>query len=89
LAPHSSLFPPTPHQQAVARQLAAKSGNAFDETWTKDMIAGHRKAIEMTTEEIRNGSSKELQTLAKNALPVLQKHLGMLENAANTPHGSP
>lgn len=53
------------------------------------MIAGHRKAIEMTTEEIRNGSSKELQTLAKNALPVLQKHLGMLENAAHTPHGSP
>lgn len=80
---------PTAHQQAVAKQLAGKSGAAFDEAWTKDMIKGHKKAIEMTTKEIRDGHSKEVQTLAKNCLPVLQKHLSMLKNAAHTPHGSP
>lgn len=70
---------PTEKQQSEAKMLAGKSGSEFDRTWTKKMIVGHKKAIAKTRKETEQGSSAKVKTLAESTLPVLQKHLLLLE----------
>lgn len=72
---------PTQKQQSEAKMLSGKSGSEFDRTWTKKMIAGHKKAIAKTRQETERGSSAKVKTLAESTLPVLQKHLLLLEGA--------
>lgn len=71
---------PSQQQQSMARNLSQKSGSQFDKDWTRKLIAGHRKAIQMTQHEIQNGSSMKVKQLANHTLPILQKHLHQLQS---------
>lgn len=78
---------PSQEEQAVAKMLSDKSGMQFDEAWVKNEISDHEKAISKTKNEISQVSSHEVQMLAKNTLPVLEKHLHMLRRTADKIHG--
>jgi putative membrane protein len=69
---------------ALLQRLDHEAGGAFDRDFVATGIAGHRKVIADTVAEVHAGSSPEVKGLARAALPVLHKHLAMLEKAAPT-----
>lgn len=72
---------PSQQQQSMAQQLSQESGSQFNNDWVTKLIAGHRKAIQMTKQEIQNGSSMKIKNMANHALPILQEHLQHLQSA--------
>lgn len=78
---------PTLTQQAEAEMLSDKSGMAFDQAWVQTEISAHEKAITKTNKEISKGSSPKVQSLAKETLPVLEKHLHMLRRTSDKLYG--
>lgn len=68
-------------QEATLKMVKSKSGDKFDKVWVRTMIMGHQKAINKTQKEIDNASSQKVKSLAKKTLPVLQKHLNLLQHA--------
>lgn len=70
---------PTAKARHNMRKLRSKSGAAFDKLYVEDEIKGHKKAISKTDKEIADGSSSEVKNLAQETLPVLKKHLEMLQ----------
>lgn len=73
---------PNLQQRNEMKHLMTLSGMKFDTIWTHDEIDGHVKAIEMTEGEIEHGANPKVKQLAKSALPVLKKHLRVLQQAA-------
>ncbi|MBX6384114.1 MAG: DUF4142 domain-containing protein [Microbispora sp.] len=71
---------PSEEQQAELRQLAAKSGAAFDQAWIDAQVKGHRKALVSLDKELSSGSSQEVKDLAQDARPVVQEHLNLIES---------
>ena len=65
----------SPDDKALARKLESESGKKFDRDFLAAMITGHRHAIAKTKAEIAQGSSPEVKSLARSALPDLTKHL--------------
>jgi putative membrane protein len=47
----------------------------FDVVYLKGQIQAHRRAIALFTAEANRGGAPELQTLARNSIPVLRDHL--------------
>ncbi|HET7570666.1 MAG TPA: DUF4142 domain-containing protein [Gammaproteobacteria bacterium] len=70
-------------QKSVLKVIESQQGMNFDKEWLHQEIDGHIAAIEKTKREIHKGSSKNVMQLAKQALPVLEKHLHLLRSAAN------
>lgn len=56
-------------------QLAKLKGAEFDKLYTKDMIAGHEKAIKKFEAEMNNGQNADVKAWAKEWLPTLREHL--------------
>jgi putative membrane protein len=71
---------PNSHQRHTANRLKKKSGMSFDKAYVNDEISGHKKAIKKTKHEANHGSSSKVKHFAQQALPVLQKHLHMLQH---------
>lgn len=71
-----------PQDAAAASRLGNESGSTFDSDFVATMVIGHRKAIAATGAEAREGSSAQVRSLARQSLPLLQKHLGALRKAA-------
>lgn len=78
---------PTSKAQKQMKMLKAKNGMAFDTAYVKDEIKGHKQAIAKTKHEIADGSSSQVKQLAQQCLPVLEKHLKMLQQDSNAMHG--
>lgn len=72
---------PSAEQQMTADQLKHSSGRSFDNQWLIAMARAHEKAIAATRTEISMGSADEVKTLAKTALPELEKHLATVKAA--------
>ncbi|HET7307433.1 MAG TPA: DUF4142 domain-containing protein [Gammaproteobacteria bacterium] len=70
-------------QKSVLKVIESQAGVSLDKEWLHQEIDGHVAAIEKTKREIHIGSSKQVMQLAKQALPVLEKHLHLLRSAAN------
>lgn len=70
---------PDAKQRAVGDRLSHESGKKFDRDFIKSMTAAHKTAIAQTTTEINQGDDAAVRTLADKALPVLKKHLWMLQ----------
>lgn len=79
---------PNLQQRNQMKHLKTLSGMQFDTIWTHDEADGHVKAIEQTEGEIEHGSDPQVQQLAQSALPVLKKHLQVLQQAAVKIKGS-
>lgn len=73
---------PSGEQRAELARVGAMSGSAFDRAFVQAEITGHKMAISQTQTEISQGSSPQVVRLARTALPVLQKHLSLLQRAA-------
>lgn len=74
----------TVQQADTIDRLSQESGVQFDHDFTASMMTAHQTMITATRYEIAHGSSPAVVTLARKALPVLFKHLKMLQAAAAT-----
>lgn len=79
---------PNAEQRDEMRKFKSASGVDFDRTWTHDEVDGHVKAIELTVREIQHGSLPQVKHLAQSALPVLKKHLHMLQQTQSARSGN-
>jgi putative membrane protein len=81
---YSVTLPEAPNstQQQQAAQLQSLNGPGFDRTYLQLQIAGHEQAIAGTQQEISAGTNPDVQQYARTILPVLQKHLQMVQTAA-------
>lgn len=66
------------HQQMVNR-LSSLTGTAFDREYAKDMVPGHKKAIQKFEDEATNGQDPQVKAWAKKAIPILKEHLRLAE----------
>jgi putative membrane protein len=73
-----------PDDTTAAARMSSESGSRFDHDFLSTMITGHEQVIVDTKAEIRKGSSPQVISLAQAALPVLYKHLNLLEKARST-----
>lgn len=73
---------PTPPEKWELNQAKSQSGTAFDRVYTSLEVADHEQDIADTTEEMRSGQRAQVKALAKQDLPVLQKHLKLARAAA-------
>jgi putative membrane protein len=69
------------HQQ-LADRLSGLSGDQFDRTYMEHMVPDHQKAIQKFQQEANGGQNPALKDLAAKALPTLQEHLRLAEQAA-------
>jgi putative membrane protein len=72
----------TVHQIEIGDRLSGEQGPAFDHDFVASMMTGHDIMIAATRWEIAHGSSPQVVELARQALPVLVKHLQMMRAAA-------
>jgi putative membrane protein len=69
---------PTPAQQQTYERLARLSGVDFDRALVAHFAAEHRAAIEEYQVQTR-APDESVATLAKDTLPVLERHLAMAQ----------
>jgi predicted outer membrane protein len=72
----------TVQQITTHDRLSKEKGHRFDHDFTASMMTAHQSMIGATRYEIAHGSSAQVVTLAQQTLPVLEKHLKMLQAAA-------
>jgi putative membrane protein len=72
-----------PADAAAASRLGDEAGAQFDHDFVSTMMTGHQKLIGQTQTEISQGSTPQIKSLAQHTLPVLRKHLTMLQKAAS------
>jgi putative membrane protein len=75
---------PNPQQQAVAAQLRAASGAAFDSLFVTTQFAGHTQAMRAGQTQIAQGSDPRAIKVATDAAPVIAAHHMALQDAART-----
>ena len=67
--------------QALLDTLSTLKEVAFDKAYTKDMVAGHKKAIELFENEAKNGQDADVKAWAEKCLPTLREHLKLAQAA--------
>lgn len=72
----------TVRQTEAYDRLTNETGHLFDYDFIGTMLAAHQSMISATRWEISHGSSPDVTRLARQALPVLLKHLKLLQAAA-------
>lgn len=72
----------TVRQTDAHDRLTEETGPRFDYDFTGTMLAAHQAMISATRWELSHGSSAQVIGLAKQTLPVLRKHLKLLQAAA-------
>ena len=73
LLPTATLLPA---HQAMADELSA-SGD-FDATYRRQQIAVHQAALKLHSDFAGRGESPTLRAVARNAVPIVRRHLDML-----------
>jgi putative membrane protein len=76
---------PTSDAQKESKDLQAKSGDAFDQAWLKDMVKDHQAAVKMFTQEGKQTKDPDLHQFAQTTLPTLNTHLQMATKLAAIP----
>jgi predicted outer membrane protein len=71
-------------QTTTYDRLSQEKGHRFDHDFTASMMTAHQSMIGATSYEIAHGSSAQVVTLTQQTLPVLQKHLKVLQAAASS-----
>ena len=71
-------------QTTTYDRLSKEKGHMFDHDFTASMMTAHQSMIGATRYEMAHGSSAPVVKLARQALPVLEKHLKVLQAAAPT-----
>lgn len=66
---------PTSQQRRDAALLGGMSGDAFDHSYARQMVADHRTTVTLFEREARSGRDPELKAFATRLLPSLRDHL--------------
>ncbi|MBS1525043.1 MAG: DUF4142 domain-containing protein [Bacteroidetes bacterium] len=61
--------------QKKAKELALKSGSDFDKGYVDAMVDGHKKAVKLFEDGIKNLQDTTLKAFAQKTLPTLKMHL--------------
>ena len=67
-------------QQQMLTSLQATSGKDFDKTYITQQLAAHQKALALQESYAASGSDPHFQMAAKKIVPVVKKHLAMLQS---------
>lgn len=79
-----------PQHQALLDQLrAAGSGYAFDQAFRQIQIQAHQQALTLHQNYAASGDVPALRTTAAQIVPVVQKHLSMLQTMQVAPPPPP
>ncbi|MEO8257677.1 MAG: DUF4142 domain-containing protein [Acidobacteriota bacterium] len=79
---------PDPEHKAMHDRLAQLSGAEFDRAYVREMVAGHRKAVDSFTMESTSGKDNDLKAWAMKTLPTVREHLRMIEELDKDASGS-
>lgn len=71
--------PVRPDQSALISQLSALNGPAFDQQYVIGQLAGHQELLALNTAYLQSGMDAQGRQIATMALPIIQKHLAILE----------
>ena len=66
------------HQDMIDR-LQREEGEAFDREYLRQQMTAHRRALELHQQFQQTGDDTNLQSYARNVLPVIQQHVNRLE----------
>lgn len=69
-----------PRQQRQLEELAAASGNEFDQAYAQAQLEAHQMSVEMYQSYAETGTDERLREFAKETLPTLQGHLKQIQN---------
>ena len=72
-----------PDQQQMIAALQATSGDQFDSTYVQQQTQSHQEALQVQQGYAQGGSDPNLKTAAAKIVPVVQKHLRMLQSMSN------
>jgi putative membrane protein len=73
---------PSAEQRRQLDAVAANEGDAFDRAWIGQQLLAHRASLALGERELATGQNRDVQGLARNAAPVINKHLHMLRTSA-------
>jgi putative membrane protein len=78
------FLPPLPSdaQQKALDSLATKEGDAYDAAWVKHEIGSHEAIKAANSKQIQDGEASDVVAAAREAAPVIQKHLDELNEIA-------
>jgi putative membrane protein len=82
IAAKKNVVPPSSPdaaRSAVATQLSALSGTAFDQQYLSSQRQDHELQIKLYTDEAQTGTDPELRAFAAKYLPILQRHLAEVQ----------
>jgi len=71
------------HAAMVARLEGISSGSPFDSMYVKGQIAGHRELLALNSSYLRSGGNPQEQAVAQMSLPIIQRHLEILNGLRN------
>src|SRR3954453_11810169 len=67
-------------QAAVMQQLQATPSGPFERMYVQGQIRGHRELLALNTSRLRMGGNEQELQVAQMSLPIIQRHLGILNN---------
>jgi putative membrane protein len=73
---------PSMMQKASKTKLNMMSGDSFDKSYIKGMIADHKEDIKEFQKEVAEGKDPQAKGFASATLPTLQMHLQKIESIA-------
>jgi len=73
----------SPQQLAEASQIESQSGHNLNVAFARASVIAHEQAIVLFRQEVANGSNWKVKDYASAAMPVLNKHLSMAQQAAS------
>ena len=66
-----------PADEKKLHSLEGLKGRKFDQTYMRDMIRDHTKAVALFRREAKDGKDERLRQAAGSILPTLEEHLKM------------
>ena len=78
VAAKNRIAPDTRHKMD---KMSKKDMANFDQAWLAMMVKDHQRDIALYQRQAQQGSDPELKAFAKKTLPVLQKHLKLVQAA--------
>jgi putative membrane protein len=72
---------PGAQDASALADLSSKSGASFDSAYLHTQVADHEVALSAFRQEAEHGTDPDLKAFAQAALPTLQQHLRMAQQA--------
>jgi putative membrane protein len=73
--------------QDLANRLARLKGDEFNRAFMTHMLDDHKEAVDLFSDESKNGKDSDLKSWAGKTLPTLKEHLKMARSLAEEVKG--